>query len=148
QLVGGGGGQGGAAVGRQHQGGVVADPARLGHVHGAAAEGDHHLPAHGVAGDSPDRAGQAAQGALQVVVEDLHGMAGRGLGGGRGRRGEESGAVAPGGVDHHLPGGERAVGGQGGDQRGQLVVGDGQDHQGGAPGRDDTVGHAQSLARV
>src|SRR4029450_9469413 len=89
------------------------------------------LPTH-----PPDRARQAAQGRLQVVVEDLHRVAGRGQGADGGRRGEQGGGGGPGGGGHHR-------GGRG-EQRGQFGLGDGQQHQGGGPGRLGRLGDGQA----
>src|SRR4029450_8631297 len=53
-----GGGPGGARDapgGHTDEGGVVAAPARLGHVHGPAPERGHDLLGGRVAGDPPDR---------------------------------------------------------------------------------------------
>ena len=104
---------------------MVADPARLGHVHGPAAERGHDLSARRVPGDAPDRARQAAEGDLEVVVEDLDRVAGRGPGANGGRRGEQAGAVDPGGVDHHLlaenaPSAARAVTSEGSSSSGTV----------------------------
>src|SRR6266508_2491506 len=87
--VGGLGRQPRRAVGRQHERGMVAHATLLRHVHGAATEGADHLAAGLVAGHAPDRAWQAGDGGLQVVVADLHRVAGGGAGAGGLRRREQ-----------------------------------------------------------